>query len=40
MPVMRDTAKVTVLDACNLEGTGTENMSRFADRTFDVVVGR
>jgi hypothetical protein len=40
MSVMRDSAKIAVLDACELEGTGTEDMSGFADRTFNVIVGR
>jgi hypothetical protein len=40
MAVMRDPAEIAVLDACDFEGTCTEDVLGFADRAFDVIVGR
>ena len=40
MPVVCDTAKIAVLDTCDLERTRTQYMCCLADHASDVVVGR
>jgi hypothetical protein len=40
MAVMRYAAEIAVLDACDFKWTGAEDVLGFADRAFDVIVGR
>lgn len=40
MSVVRDTAEIAVLDACNFERTRAEYVRGFASHAFDVIVGR